>query len=62
MTEKVWRIIGTVHAMATAGLTAAWIVLGVPQDLDDLPLWFQIVLSTQVIVACVIVGMKAGRP
>jgi len=64
LTEKVWRIVATVQAMTTAGLTAAWVVLGAPQDPGDLPLWLQIALPIQMatIIAWVIVGMKAERP
>ena len=46
--------------MITAGLTAAWILVGAPQDYGDLPRWFQIALPIQ--MAMIIVGAKAERP
>jgi hypothetical protein len=63
LTEKAWRIVATVQAMSTAGLTAAWVLLGAPQDYGDLPRWFQIVLPIQMalIIAWVVVGARAER-
>ena len=64
LTEKIWRTIAIGQAMITAGLTAAWILLGAPQDYGDLPRWLQIALPIQMamIIAWVIVGARTERP
>lgn len=64
LTEKIWRTVALIQAMSTAGLTAAWILLGAPQDYGDSPRWFQIVMPIQMaaIIAWVIVGARAKRP
>lgn len=64
LTMRAWRIVATILAMITAGLTAVWVLCGAPDRYGDLPLWFRqtAIVHLAVVIGWTIVGARLEKP